>query len=343
VYEERDEESKGRREKGRVVDYLGVEGGGSERLVLRVTSSELDGAEERLRLAKPLLQRFPSLELHTMRRDAHCYLLARWTLALLEERRELLQSVPRHFVPHLLELQWRRLKRSQRLHLARLSAAARAVSAEARYMSGYARDARDDALDGLELDTGDGAGGGASASGGGSGDGYGSDHVRCYAMLLAEGAGSAGRVSDLTTYLSLNRALAGAPEGQWAYTPAEPLTVGKQRAFVAASAQVDAQTQIPSGCVLGDGSKLGARVGVKKSVLGRHCTIGAGAKLINCVLLDHVTVAENAKLHNCVIGANSYIERDAELTDCFLGARCSVNKPGLVVTKRKLDPNSQLS
>jgi translation initiation factor eIF-2B subunit gamma len=234
-------------------------------------------------------------------KDAHCYAFARWTLDLLEQRRELLQSVPRHFVPYVLALQYKKRALSS-LSVPTL------VSAEARAMSAKRIDTR--------------------------------DAVRCYA-LIAEGA--AVRVTDVTSYLVLCRALAA--DTLSPYVPSEPLmsaaTAGKQRSHIASTALIDPGTVVPSGCVIGEGSRVGSRVGVKRSVIGRHCQIGAGAKILNSVLMDHVTVADGARIHNSVLSANCYVEKDAELADCVLGERCSVNA-AITLTKRKLDSNTQL-
>ena len=295
LYEEKEEEGV-KHGKERPLDLLGLEPK-TQRFLWRASSNELDASAERLELPRALLKRFPSFALHTTLRDAHCYALARWTLDLLEQRRELLQSVPRHFVPHVLALQYKTRAQAALTVPALVSAEARAMSAKR---------------------------------------GHEGDAVRCYA-LIAEG--TVARATDLPSYLALSRALAA--DALAPYTPSEPLSAGKQRAHIATTALIDAATVVPSGCVIGEGTRVGARVGVKRSVIGRHCVIGAGAKILNSVLMDHVTVAEGARIHNSVLSANCYVEKEAELTDCVLGERCAVNA-ALTLTKRKLDANTQL-
>jgi len=298
LYEDKEEEGAAAyKSKDRPLDLLGLEPS-TQRLLWRTSSIELDSSAERLELPRALLNRFPNFTLHTTLRDAHCYALARWTLELLDQKRELLQSVPRHFVPYVLSLQYKR-RIPTSLSIPTL------VSADARAMS--AHDQRNDL-----------------------------DAVRCYAFVAE---GSTARVSDISSFLTLSRTLAA--DGLAPYSPAEPLSSGKQKAHVAVTSVVDTATVVPSGCVLGDGSRVGARVGIKRSVIGRHCTIGAGAKILNSVLMDHVTIAENARIHNSVLSANCYVEKDAELQDCALGERCSVNA-AITVVKRKLEPNTQL-
>ena len=43
---------------------------------------------------------------------------------------------------------------------------------------------------------------------------------------------------------------------------------------------------------VGEGSTLGAKVSLKKCVVGGHCSIGAGSKLNGCVIMDHVNIGD---------------------------------------------------
>lgn len=43
---------------------------------------------------------------------------------------------------------------------------------------------------------------------------------------------------------------------------------------------------------VGEGSTLGAKVSLKKCVVGAHCSIGAGSKLNGCVVMDHVNIGD---------------------------------------------------
>jgi len=44
--------------------------------------------------------------------------------------------------------------------------------------------------------------------------------------------------------------------------------------------------------MVGEGSRIGERCSVKKSVIGKHCTIGKNVKINNAILMDHVTVQD---------------------------------------------------
>jgi NDP-sugar pyrophosphorylase family protein len=43
---------------------------------------------------------------------------------------------------------------------------------------------------------------------------------------------------------------------------------------------------------VGDNTLIGAKAGIKKSVIGKNCNIAANVKIINCVIMDNVTIKE---------------------------------------------------
>lgn len=44
--------------------------------------------------------------------------------------------------------------------------------------------------------------------------------------------------------------------------------------------------------MIGDGSRVSEKVGIKRSVIGNHCVIGEKVKITNSVIMDHVTIEE---------------------------------------------------
>jgi translation initiation factor eIF-2B subunit gamma len=43
---------------------------------------------------------------------------------------------------------------------------------------------------------------------------------------------------------------------------------------------------------VGEGTKVGERVAVKKSIIGKHCTVGNNVKIVNSVIMDYVTLLD---------------------------------------------------
>lgn len=61
--------------------------------------------------------------------------------------------------------------------------------------------------------------------------------------------------------------------------------------------------------MVGDGTSIGARCSIKKSIIGRHCNIGNNVKIINSVIMDYVTIKDGyltyiithkIKLNKCI-------------------------------------------
>jgi translation initiation factor eIF-2B subunit gamma len=45
-------------------------------------------------------------------------------------------------------------------------------------------------------------------------------------------------------------------------------------------------------CVVGEGTSIGAKCSIKKSIIGRRCNIGNNVKIVNSVIMDFVTIKE---------------------------------------------------
>lgn len=78
-------------------------------------------------------------------------------------------------------------------------------------------------------------------------------------------------------------------------------------------------------CMLGEGSQMGDKCSVKRSVIGRHCRIGSNVKVVNSVVMNHVTIGDGCSVQGSVICSNVQLQDRAVLKDCQVGA-------GFVVT-----------
>ena len=50
--------------------------------------------------------------------------------------------------------------------------------------------------------------------------------------------------------------------------------------------------QVGQDSMVGEGSTIGEKVSVKRSIIGKHCTIGDKVKILNCVIMDHVNIKD---------------------------------------------------
>lgn len=91
------------------------------------------------------------------------------------------------------------------------------------------------------------------------------------------------------------------------------------------SAVLGSKTTVGPQCMLGEGSQMGDKCSVKRSVIGRHCRIGSNVKVVNSVIMNHVTIGDGCSIQGSVISSNVQLQERAVLKDCQIGA-------GFVVT-----------
>ncbi|KAB1227446.1 Translation initiation factor eIF-2B subunit gamma [Morella rubra] len=91
------------------------------------------------------------------------------------------------------------------------------------------------------------------------------------------------------------------------------------------SAELGAKTTVGPHCMLGEGSQMGDKCSVKRSVIGRHCRIGSNVKVANSVIMNHVTIGDGCSIQGSVICSNVQVQERVVLKDCQVGA-------GFVVT-----------
>ncbi|KAI3704213.1 hypothetical protein L1987_74428 [Smallanthus sonchifolius] len=91
------------------------------------------------------------------------------------------------------------------------------------------------------------------------------------------------------------------------------------------SAVLGSKTTVGPQCMLGEGSQMGDKCSVKRSVIGRHCRIGSNVKVVNSVIMNHVTIGDGCSIQGSIISSNVQLQERAVLKDCQIGA-------GFVVT-----------
>jgi len=104
---------------------------------------------------------------------------------------------------------------------------------------------------------------------------------RTVCVLLADPCAFVARCDSLRAYLELNRELA-APEQQ--HITGLPLS--RHDNFLGQQVELGQKSTVGPGCIVGFASRLGDKVTVKRSVMGRRCRVASGVKISNCVLHD---------------------------------------------------------
>lgn len=85
---------------------------------------------------------------------------------------------------------------------------------------------------------------------------------------------------------------------------------------VAASAEISPRSQVGNDSLFGEGSRLGERSSIKKSVVGANCCIGSNVKVVNCIVMDGAVVEDGCKLDGCIIGPKAILREKCQLKDC---------------------------
>ncbi|XP_076927791.1 uncharacterized protein LOC143591484 [Bidens hawaiensis] len=94
------------------------------------------------------------------------------------------------------------------------------------------------------------------------------------------------------------------------------------------SAVLGSKTTVGPQCMLGEGSQMGDKCSVKRSVIGRHCRIGSNVKIVNSVIMNHATIGDGCSIQGSIISSNVQLQERAVIKDCQIGA-------GFVVTAGK--------
>ncbi|CAL0324992.1 unnamed protein product [Lupinus luteus] len=127
------------------------------------------------------------------------------------------------------------------------------------------------------------------------------------------------RLNSIQAYSDINRDVIGEASHLSGYS------FSAHNNIIDPSADLGAKTTVGPHCMLGEGSQMGDKCSVKRSVIGRHCRIGANVKVVNSIIMNHVTIGDGCSIQGSVICSNVQLQERAVLRDCQVGA-------GFVVT-----------
>lgn len=127
------------------------------------------------------------------------------------------------------------------------------------------------------------------------------------------------RLNSIQAFSDVNRDVIGEASHLSGYS------FSAQNNIIHPSAGLGTKTTVGPHCMLGEGSQMGDKCSVKRSVIGRHCRIGSNVKVANSVIMNHVTIADGCSIQGSVICSNVQLQERVVLKDCQVGA-------GFVVT-----------
>ncbi|XP_018833106.1 translation initiation factor eIF-2B subunit gamma [Juglans regia] len=127
------------------------------------------------------------------------------------------------------------------------------------------------------------------------------------------------RLNSIQAFSDINRDVTGEASHLSGYS------FSAQNNNIHPSAELGSKTTVGPHCMLGEGSQMGDKCSVKRSVIGRHCRIGSNVKVANSVIMNHVTIGDGCSIQGSVICSNVQLQERVVLKDCQVGA-------GFVVT-----------
>ncbi|KAL0730221.1 hypothetical protein Bca4012_026314 [Brassica carinata] len=122
------------------------------------------------------------------------------------------------------------------------------------------------------------------------------------------------RLNSIQAFMDVNRDVIGDANHLSGYS------FSAHHNIVHPSAELGSKTTVGPHCMLGEGSQVGDKCSVKRSVIGRHCRIGSNVKVVNSVVMDHATIGDGCSIQGSVICSNAQLQERVSLRDCQVEA-----------------------
>ncbi|XP_052201355.1 uncharacterized protein LOC127807503 isoform X1 [Diospyros lotus] len=257
--------------------------------------------EKDIRVQKSILRAAGQMEMHADLMDAHLYAFKRSVLQEVLSRKESFESLKRDVLPYLVRSQLRSelsLDRGQaeengngkiasfdkKAMLSQLLANASSPSFHELCAVGP---------DGLESVP---------------------RKVHKCCVYIANKSKYCARLNSIQAFNDINRDVIGEANHLSGYS------FSSHNNIIHPSAVLGSKTTVGPQCMLGEGSQMGDKCSVKRSVLGRHCRIGSNVKVVNSVIMNYVTIGDGCSIQGSVVCSNVQLQDRVVLKDCQVGA-----------------------
>lgn len=280
-------------------DFFGFD---EKRERILFTQSEADVAEN-ISVKKSIFKKHPYMCVKSGLTDCHLYLMKKWVVDYLVEN-ESLAYIRTELVPHLVRKQFSKTKVKDRLPQTNQSVISENQKMDILKFSTedeYAADIRD--MSSWNDHHGDMA------------DCYHGDKIRCYGYI--QEGGLCLRTNTVSSYSEANRQI------QKIFTH-----TGIETPHLHPSVVLQKKSQVGADCVVAEGTEIGEKVSIKRSVIGRNCKIGDHVQIVNSTLLDNVIVEDGCDIKGSIISRKSVIHQKCEITNCLVGPGQQLNTMG---------------
>lgn len=270
------------------LDYISIDSR-ENRILFFSTEADL---EETLVIRKPLLKRYPCINIVKNLMDAHLYIIKKWVVDYLAENKSI-SSIKGELIPYLVNKQFQKHEKENTA----VSGSPVQDSANSKIdIYDFAKE-DDVMLYTRELSSW-------------SGTLTDIDHhnvIRCHAYVME--SGTCLRTNTVPLYMEANRQI----------PKLLPSLTSKEIPLIHSKASINPKSQVGNDCMLDESVSVGEKVSIKRSVIGKHTTIGEKVKISNSVIMDHVTIKDSCNIQGSIICTNAYIKENASLKDCQVG------------------------
>uniref|UniRef100_A0A0D6QX99 Translation initiation factor eIF2B subunit gamma n=1 Tax=Araucaria cunninghamii TaxID=56994 RepID=A0A0D6QX99_ARACU len=279
-----------------LVNVIGLDSTGQSLLFIASGAQ----VEKGLRIQRSLLRTAGQMEVHSDLVDAHLYAFKRTVLQDVLEQKPKIRSIKDDLVPYLVRSQLRYgASSNNKTQTEEATNEIYALQKSDTWPSNQqiAGDPQSHPLFSLGV------------------SGWKSDAnvLKCCAYIANKSKYCA-RLNSIQAFGDINRDVVGEATHLTGYT------VSAHNNIVHPSAQHGSKTTIGPYCMLGDGSQMGDKCSVKRSIVGRHCRIGSNVKIVNSVVMNHVTIEDGCLIQGSIVCSNVQLLERATLKDCQVGA-----------------------
>ncbi|XP_015056552.1 translation initiation factor eIF-2B subunit gamma isoform X1 [Solanum pennellii] len=256
--------------------------------------------EKDIRVQKSILRAVGQMEIRADLMDAHMYAFKRTVLQEVLNKKETFLSLRRDVLPYLVRSQLRS-ELSQNGAVAEENGNSKGVSDSTIMLSQLLTNASTQSFHELYALGSDGSALSPRKT-----------HKCC--VHIASKSNYCVRLNSIQAFNDINRDVIGDASHLSGYS------FSPQNNIIHPTAELGSKTTVGPHCMLGEGSQMGDKCSVKKSVIGRHCRIGSNVKVVNSVIMDHVTIADGCSIQGSVVCSNVQLQERVVLRDCQVGA-----------------------
>ncbi|XP_074583340.1 uncharacterized protein LOC141839491 [Curcuma longa] len=255
--------------------------------------------EKDIRLQKRILQAVGQMEIRADLMDAHLYAFKRTVLQDILDQKDKFQSIRQDILPYLIRTQLSSEVSGNGLVRSESGSNKSAVQGDLRWLSQHREIAPSTFQDSQPLCLKSQCDDQRS-------------HKCC--VYIANESKYCARLNSIQAFSDINRDVIGEASHLSGYS------FSAQNNIIHPSAELGSKTTVGPQCMLAEGSKLGDKCSVKRSVIGRHCRIGSNVKIVNSVVMNHVTIDDGCSIQGSVICSNVQLQERVVLKDCQVGA-----------------------